>query len=268
MKLFYFYGITLPFFCVRSDCLRKPRYYYETSFHHVMVQGDEKKYVFKNEKNKRKFLYLLKHNAFRNDVEIIAYCLMDNHVHALLFCPNVSRISKMMSQCNTSFGLYFNKQREKIGHVFRERFRSEGIYTKSHLINCIKYIHENPVRAGICDRCNQYSFSSYNGFKRMSDNLRQICELSDYEMDEIMENSHTDTVYLDDEYSKEDIQLVAEEILRKHHFLRDDANSVVIIYKELKKRCRISDTEIANLLGMNRFSLIRRLKKMGIKKNV
>ena len=230
-----------------------------------MVQGDEKKYVFEKEKSKRKFLYLLKHNAFRNDVEIIAYCLMDNHVHILLFCPDVTRISKMMLQCNTSFGLYFNKKREKIGHVFRERYRSEGIYTKSHLINCIKYIHENPVKAGICKSCNQYSFSSYNTFKNMSDNLRQICELSNYEMNEIIENSHTETVYLDDEYSKEDIQKVAEEILSKYHILRDDANGVVKVYKELKERCRISDTEIASIFGMNRFSLIRRLKKMGIK---
>ena len=171
----------------------------------------------------------------------------------------------MMAQCNTSFGLYFNKKREKIGHVFRERFRSEGIYTKSHLINCIKYIHENPVKAGICDRCNQYSYSSYNTFKNMSDNLKQICELTDYEMNEIMENSHTDTVYLDDEYSKEEISTVVEEILSKYHILKDDANGVVKIYKELKERCRISDTEIANIFGMNRFSLIRRLKKIGLK---
>lgn len=257
--------IALPFLYVRSDFLRKPRYYYDSSFYHVMVQGDEKKYIFENEKNKRKFLYLLKHNSFRNDVEIIAYCIMDNHVHILLFCPDVARISKMMSQCNTSYGLHFNKKREKIGHVFRERFKSEGIYTKSHLINCIKYIHENPVKAGICDRCSEYCFSSYNSFKKLSESLKQICEISDYEINEIMKNYHTDTTYLDDDYSKEDVNTVAKEILNKYHILRDDANGMVKVYKELKERCRISDTEIANIFGMNRFSLIRRLKKGGIK---
>ena len=84
---------------------RKPRYYYQSSFYHIMVQGDEKKYIFKQEKYKKRYLYLLKHNAFRNDVEIIAYCLMDNHVHILVFCPEIERISKMMVQSNTSFGL-------------------------------------------------------------------------------------------------------------------------------------------------------------------
>lgn len=245
--------------------MRKPRYYYASSFYHVMVQGDEKKYVFQKGKNKRKFLYLLKHNAFRNDVEIIAYCLMDNHVHVLLFCPDVSRISKMMSQCNTSYGLYFNKTRGKIGHVFRDRFKSEGIYTKSHLINCIKYIHENPVKAGICDRCDQYMFSSYNVFKNTKDMIKQICELSKHDMNEIMKNTHTDTKYMDDEYSKEDIQAVAEDVLNKYLILKDDDNGIAKAYKELKERCRISDTEIANILGINRYSLIRRLKKMGLK---
>ncbi|MBQ9314151.1 MAG: hypothetical protein IJ220_04000 [Clostridia bacterium] len=51
--------------------MRKPRYYYESNFYHIMVQGDEKKNIFKSDKNKKRMIYLLKHNAFRNDVEII-----------------------------------------------------------------------------------------------------------------------------------------------------------------------------------------------------
>ena len=62
--------------------MRKPRYYYESNFYHVMVQGDEKKYIFKSSRNKEKYLYYLEHNAFRNDVEIVAYCItkyLDNN---------------------------------------------------------------------------------------------------------------------------------------------------------------------------------------------
>ena len=70
----------------RKKRMRKPRYYYESNFCHVMVQGDEKKFIFKDNICKDKYLYYLRHNTFKNDIEIIAYCVMDHHVHALLFC--------------------------------------------------------------------------------------------------------------------------------------------------------------------------------------
>ena len=244
---------------------RKARCSFISNVYHLMVQGDEKKSIFDLSANKRKYLYFLKHDAFKNDVDIISYCMMDNHAHVLVYCPEIERISQMMHECNTSYAIFYNKKRNKVGHVFRDRFKSEGIYTKSHLINCIKYIHENPVKAGICDRCDQYMFSSYNAFKNTKDMIKQICELSKHDMNEIMKNTYTDTKYMDDDYSKEDIQTVAEDVLNKYLILKDDDNGIAKAYKELKERCRISDTEIANILGINRYSLIRRLKKMGLK---
>ncbi len=86
---------------------RKSRNMLISDFYHIMVQGDEKKYIFETIDSKKKFIYLLKRNAFRNDVKIIAYCVMDNHVHILLHSNEIERISKMMSQCNTAFGLYY-----------------------------------------------------------------------------------------------------------------------------------------------------------------
>ena len=97
--------------------MRKPRYYYESNFCHVMVQGDEKKFIFKDNICKDKYLYYLRHNTFKNDIEIIAYCVMDNHVHALLFCNELKRISKCMQETNTSFAIFFNNRRKKIGHA-------------------------------------------------------------------------------------------------------------------------------------------------------
>ena len=101
--------------------MRKPRYYYESNFCHIMVQGDERKYIFQSYRNKEKYLYYLKHNAFRNDIEIIAYCIMDNHVHVLLFCPEIERVSKMMSQCNTSFGKIAQYNRYIKARTFRSK---------------------------------------------------------------------------------------------------------------------------------------------------
>lgn len=248
--------------------MRKPRFYYEANFYHVMVQGDEKKYIFQSYKNKQKYLYYLKRNAFRNDIEIIAYCIMDNHAHVLLFCPEIARISKMMSESNTSFGIYYSKERKNIGHVFRERYRSESIYTKEHLINCIKYIHNNPVKAEICENPEQYGFSSYRYFDKLSDIIKEKINLSDEEIKNILEDSSTITRFLDDEYSKDDINLAYEEIKKEINYDENDDNSIGQMFLKLKEQCRINDTEIANLLNMKRTTMYSKLKRIGVKKGV
>ncbi len=248
--------------------MRKPRYYYETYFYHIMVQGDEKKHIFKSYRNKEKYLYYLMHNSFRNDVEIIAYCLMDNHVHILLYCPKIDRISKMMSQCNTSFGIYYSRRRQNVGHVFRDRFKSESIYTKEHLINCIKYIHNNPVKAHICNKPVKYYFSSYRTFSSMNCYLKEIMDLSDEDIKSILEDSSTITSFLEDEYSKEDKDLALEELKKEIIYNENDDKSIGQMYLKLKEHCKINDTEIARLLEMKRTTLITKLKRIGLKGGV
>lgn len=245
--------------------MRKSRYYYESNFYHIMTQGDEKKYIFHSAKNKWKMIYLLKHNAFRNDVEIISYCIMDNHVHLLVFCPEQDRVSKMMQQSNTSFGLYFTNKREKVGHVFRDRFRSEPIYTKSHLINCIKYIHNNPVKAGICKEPKNYKYSSFNVFQKMNENIRNICDFSSRDVEDIKKDSNTITMFLEDEYSKRDIQEVFDELKKMYHGDCKKNENIIEFYKELKKNCKIADYKIAELLGIHRATLLKKLKDAGIR---
>ncbi len=242
--------------------MRKPRYYYESNFYHVMVQGDERKIIFQSSRNKQKYLYYLRHNAFRNDVEIIAYC---NHVHILVFCPEIERVSKMMSQCNTSFGLYYSKKRQKVGHVFRDRFRSEAIYTKNHLINCIKYIHNNPVKAKLCKNPNDYYFSSYSGFEKIDNRLKEIMDITENDIYEIMKSSNTITKFLEDEYSKDDVLGAFSEIKSKHEHINDINLKTVAIYNEMKECCRVCDIEIAKLLDISRITLYKRLKKCGYK---
>ena len=69
-----------------------------------------------------------------------------------------------MRSVNTQFALFYNKQKERVGYVFRDRFLSEPIKNEKHLYNCISYIHMNPVAANIVSRPNEYHYSSYNDF--------------------------------------------------------------------------------------------------------
>ncbi len=239
-----------------------------SNFYHIMVQGDEKKYVFETVDSKKKYIYLLKRNAFRNDVKIIAYCVMDNHVHILLHSSEIERISKMMSQCNTTFGLYYSKKRGNIGHVFRGRYKSEAIQTKNYLLNCIKYIHDNPVEADKVTKCAEYLYSSYleylnrNGI--FDDILVSLCEMSPKDYDDIIYSNAINYEYIDNEHDKECIKDVVEELKVRYDFDNMNYQQIYETYVELKKRCRISKAELSRILKIERKKLSRILKRQAL----
>ena len=212
------------------------------------------------------YLKYIKQNATRNGVEIISYCMMDNHAHFLLFCSQIENVSKMMAQTNTSFALYYTNKRKNVGHVFRERYRSESIYTRSHFINCIKYIHNNPVKAHICFEPREYDYSSYNSFSNMSDYMKCICDLTDEDIKDIMDNSYTITRFLDDEYSKDDMEEAFKQLSEKYCFNKRNIESIAKLYKELKEVCKTTDKQIADLMGIHRATLLFKLKQCGVKK--
>ena len=144
---------------------RYPRNYIKTTYFHVIAQGINKNYIFE-EKEDIKF-YIEKMNKLKKEceVEIIAYCVMNNHVHMLLKTSIIENLSKFMQRLNTTYALYYNKKYQRVGYVFRNRYRSEGIYNDVYLHNCINYIHNNPVKARICSYPEEYPYSSYDKSK-------------------------------------------------------------------------------------------------------
>lgn len=143
---------------------RIPRKSYDSSYFHVVVQGFEKQYIFKKEFFKRQYLSLLLNRVGKYKVEILSYCIMDNHAHVLLFCEKIDEMSKFMREVNTQFALLYNRINNRVGYVFRDRFLSEPIRNEIYLFNCISYIHMNPVEAGMTEHPGQYNYSSYNDF--------------------------------------------------------------------------------------------------------
>lgn len=89
---------------------------------------------------------------------------MPNHVHLLVHSYDVNMISKFMHKLNSIYGMYYNNSKQRVGYVFRDRFKMEEITDLKYLTNCIIYIHNNPVKAGFCALPVQYKFSSYKEF--------------------------------------------------------------------------------------------------------
>lgn len=132
----------------------------DSSFFHIMVQGINQEYIFNTQKNKQEYLELLYAN--NKDVKIIAYCIMDNHAHILVETDVIYNMQTWMKKVNTSYAIYYNKKNDRVGYVFRNRYKSQSIKNEKHLYLCIEYIHNNPIKAGICEKKEKYTFSSYS----------------------------------------------------------------------------------------------------------
>jgi len=138
------------------------------AFHHVTARIINRDFWLKDVKIKALFLQTLSKTSLKFDTKIIAYCIMDNHFHLVLQSGKI-RISKFMQTLLSSFALKYNYLKRRKGHVFESRFNSFLIDKESYLMGVIKYVLENPVRAGIVQTPADYTWSSYNKYFHISD---------------------------------------------------------------------------------------------------
>lgn len=144
---------------------RRARREHETSFFHVIVQGIEKKFIFNRKEYIERYIDLLFYEKEKNKkVRILAYCIMNNHAHILLGVENVKSLSEYLRVVNARYAMFYNNKEQRVGYVFRDRYKSEPIYNHDYLYKCLAYIHLNPVEAGMVDEPNMYKYSSYNDY--------------------------------------------------------------------------------------------------------
>ena len=136
-----------------------------TSFFHVMTQGINKSYIFEKEQEIKHYIDIMYKINNKYNVKIIAYCIMNNHAHLLLKVQAIEDLSGFMHNLNTQYAIFYNKRNNRVGYVFRDRYKSQGIYTENQLYNCISYIFYNPVKAGICKKPENYPYSNYKESK-------------------------------------------------------------------------------------------------------
>ena len=114
---------------------RKARKYVRAPFYHVMCQGIKKESIFSEEEDMAKYLELI--NKFKRFfcIDIISYCVMPNHVHLLIHSPTINLLSKFMHKINSIYAMYYNNSNERVGYVFRDRFKLEEICEITYLFN-------------------------------------------------------------------------------------------------------------------------------------
>ncbi|MCX7748841.1 MAG: transposase [Clostridia bacterium] len=142
---------------------RQGRVLSKTGVYHLMVRGNEKRDIFLNDEDRLRFIDTLDEKKKDHEYFLYGYCLMDNHVH-LLIREGKDPISRVMKRINTSFAYYFNKKYNRVGHVFQDRYISEAIDSDSYLLTALRYIHNNPVKAGVVKEPSSYRWSSFNSY--------------------------------------------------------------------------------------------------------
>lgn len=134
----------------------------ESGFYHVIAKGSGGQNLFEGAYDYRAFLELLAKACEKGGVHVIAYCLMSNHVHLLLEDAE-GRLGEVMKSVLTGYAQRFNKLGDRVGHVFQQRFKSQPIEDEGYLLRAIRYIHNNPAKAGIC-AARDYPWSSYHEY--------------------------------------------------------------------------------------------------------
>ena len=145
---------------------------------HITSRGNNREKIFLEEKDFLRYKALLRRYRAKFEFKLYAYCLMPNHVHLLIETSPSGSISKIMHAINTAYAMYFNSKYDHVGHVFQGRFYSSIIDTEHYLLEVMRYMDLNPVRAEIVKRPEEYEWTSYHRCaKGRSDNLVDFHEL-------------------------------------------------------------------------------------------
>lgn len=129
--------------------------------HHITQRGNFGIDVFESDDDRYQYLNLLGEYTSRYKVQVLAYCLMTNHVHFIVVPKTAEGLSRTFNQTHRRFSLFKNKQYDRRGHLWQARFYS-CVLDEVHLLAAVRYVERNPVRAGIVDKAEDYQWSSAN----------------------------------------------------------------------------------------------------------
>lgn len=248
---------------------RKPRPKSNSGIYHVILRGANRQTLFNEEEDNRRFMEILKKYSVQSEANVFGWCLMGNHVH-LLLREGIEELSLTMKRIGVSYAWYYNSKYNTTGHLFQDRFRSENVEDERYLLTLIRYIHQNPVKAGVAKQPVDWQWSSCSGYygrdcfpkgllntglilRLFSDNRR----LAMAHFKEFNETSNTDKcledkvpLRLTDDEARERIlqQIKNMELAQVKSLPKPERDEVI---RKIKRIEGISQRQTARLLGVS-----------------
>ncbi len=255
---------------------RSARQISNTKVYHIILRGNDKQDIFYDEQDYKKFIKEIQETKEKYQYKLYAYCLMSNHTHLVIY-DKEEQVSKAIQSLAIAYSSYFAKKYEKVGHLFQNRFLSKNVETREYLINVCKYVHRNPVGAGI-SKLDSYKWSSYRDFitnnceivdikpilslfdKNQKDAIKKFISFHSDEKEGLNDDIEFEMIEnLSDEKVKEKILKLLEinNIRELRTYSKEIRNEKIKILKIIKGTTK---TQLARVLGMNRKIVERAMK--------
>jgi len=142
---------------------RPLRIQYPGAFYHITARGNERRSIFSGPHDREKLLYFFSEAVLRYGVSIHTYCLMENHYHILLETSDPN-LSQALHFINGGYATYYNRAHRRSGHLLQGRYRAILVEKDQYALALSRYIHLNPVRAGVSEKPDDYPWSSYRAY--------------------------------------------------------------------------------------------------------
>jgi REP element-mobilizing transposase RayT len=143
---------------------RPPRISIPGAFYHVTARGNNRNLIFFDDADRQEYLRRLAEYKSQLGFEVFCYCLMSNHVHLGVHLTGTSNLSRMMQLFQAAYVQYVNHRRGRVGHLFQGRFFSRIIQDDRYLLAVSRYVHLNPVKAGLVGRPQLFPWSSCRAY--------------------------------------------------------------------------------------------------------
>lgn len=119
--------------------------------YHVMLRGNNGQKIYVDDNDYSKLCLLIQEGVERYGHSILGFCFMSNHIHLVVRVKNIP-LSKIIQNISFRYARYINKKYRKIGHLFQGRFKSVLVDDTDYLLELVRYVHLNPVRAGLVEK--------------------------------------------------------------------------------------------------------------------
>ena len=218
----------------------------KSGYYHVLLRGIGKQNIFEDDEDRQRFVETMRRYKEELQFEIHAYCLMGNHVH-LLIKDIEDKLDLILKKIEGSYAYYFNWKYERVGHLFQDRFKSEAIEDDKYYLTVLRYIHQNPTKAGISGM-EQYKWSSYSEYisqKEIIDTEFAMGLLGNKEQ------------YI--EFMREAEEINCLDVIDKNRLTDEKAIDII------KKKCKVKNAQAIQVLPIEkRNEAIRKLKEEGL----
>lgn len=241
---------------------RKARVVSRTNIYHIMLRGVNQQIIFEDEEDFQYFISILSKCKEICGYEIYVYCLMSNHIH-LLMEEGAEPLAKIFKRICDRYAYWYNHKYNRIGHLFQDRFRSEPVETERYFLTVVRYIFQNPVKAGIVSAVNRYKWCNYQAYLGVKDftNTEKVMSLfagrneffsfinivSSEECMDIYPVKHT---FVSDEKGKELIRIISgcTNVSEFQKLERNERN----LYIQKLKEAGMSIRQISRLTGVSK----------------